>query len=138
MPIVVRVSRVAAAPNSSSGIAVTTPVPIRSSDVAGARVAERQVAAELEGDQECQCDRGQDQRLHAETLEGAEVGLLLEESVGRERERDQQRDPRWTTVVDRQHDDRQAPIATAAHWTGRSVSLSTNTPSSTVTSGLMK
>ena len=84
-------------------------------------------------------ERGDHGGLEGQALDGAHVGGLLGQPVGAERERQHQRDVGESPVVPGQHADRdEARRPSPPTATRRSRSLSSTTPISTVTSGLMK
>ena len=106
--------------------------------VADAVVGEDRAAGELEHRQVRQGERGQQDRLDGQAFGGLDGRLLLHQPVGAEGEREGEREPGQPAVVEVNSMTAAAAIERAAHCRGRKRSPSTTTPSTMVTSGLMK
>ncbi len=128
-PIVDSGARRAPAANSTSGIVVAMPVLASSSPCHGARVAERPAPGHLQPDQHAQGDRREDRRLGRQAGQRLDLAadLVLDQPVGAEARRQDQRDPRRMAVVDGEHQRRpRSPTPTATHCSRRSRSRRTS------------
>ena len=137
IPSVISEIRVAAAPNSSSGSAVTEPDTITSA-VYHHPCDDGPVSSERERHEHAERDRRDHCGLDRHTLDRGSTGLLLRQPVGPERRGQDQRDPRRPAVVDRQCEHRDPGDAEGGPLPPPSRSDSTMTPSITVNSGVTK
>ena len=137
-PIVTIGTRIAAAPKHSSGMTVTMPVVVRAPRGRGPWCRSVEPPCQASQPMYAAATGAMYERLDREALHRVDVRLLLGQAVRRERERQQQRDPRRPAVVDRQHHHGDGGQPDGDPLQPRSRSPSTTTPISTVTSGLMK